>query len=484
MNDFYTPYTILIGTSDVSGNVLIDDTGDISLQLDVTRVTEFNTSTFSFVISTEDREWCVGNENNGFVKLGYDISGAGAEITVLEGEEVVYLGEILKTTELISQRALRVDVTDSSKKLRDTQVKDFGIERNFVLQRDQASNHGRYPLPTGLAPISDDSFSGSSGTTSLIERDSLLSEGVLSPFNVQISGNVLQSEGGPLPQDPAVQLKTSYRNKRTTFLLNQILDKYGINLSSISIDDLQLANEIFSTNGRVGYDIEATDSSTPQYTFWSGYATDYIYLDDKFYFLYSCNAAKSRPRLLEYDTQTDTWNVFFTRESFAEWWGLAAADHDTFYILGTEGKTASYVAGNGIYDPTRPNPVTFIERVIRGGSRETYIPSTHTYRPVVGMYYFLGYNNDVGEDQGIKPDTRAGFIYAGGRVYYRYANASSCGVARSSSLGNANPFVQIQKDGKWNHLGVDFDIAGNELVAAAIWQNGITSTRKIFKKQI
>ncbi|MCY4584232.1 MAG: hypothetical protein OXE50_15770, partial [Chloroflexi bacterium] len=314
--------------------------------------------------------------------------------------------------------------------------------------------------------------------------DSLLSEGDLSPFNVQISGDTIQSEGGPLPQDPAVQFKTSYRNKRTTFLLNQILNKYGINLSSISVDDLQLANDIFSTNGRVGYDIEAKNDAQSQYTFWSGYVTDYIYLDDKFYFLYSCNVPESRPRLLQYDTTTDIWSVLFFRETFAEWWGLAVADHDTFYILGTSGRTESYTAGDGIYDPTRSNPVTFIERVIRDGPRETYIGSSHTYRPVVGMYYFLGSNTQRQENLGIKPDTRHGFIYEKDRLYYRYANSSSCGIARSASLGNANPFVQIRKDGKWNHLGVDFDIEGNELVGAAVWQNRETSTRKIFKKTI
>ena len=330
--------------------------------------------------------------------------------------------------------------------------------------------------------------------------DSFATEGNLDALNVSYDEETLRSEGGPLEYNPDVTLKAPYRHKTPQFLIEKILNHYGIETNyRINLDYYTLDKHYFSSNGRVGYDIESNfkdgvDSPNAEGVetriFWTGRVTDYLVDNNKFYFLYSSriNDPKARSKIIEYNPLGDTYKVLFEKDSHLECWKFAKVPgQDIFYILGT---TLSSVLVDfptlGAYDPTENNPETVIEKIENGVS-SVYISSGHTFRPVVGMYYQLGFpidgrNNNV--RRGILPDTRKSFIFHNNNLYYLYANRNNFGVAKATAFNEATAFVSFPQDDYFNHLGADFTIKNDVMYIGAIFQSKSRSTREIYKKSL
>lgn len=334
---------------------------------------------------------------------------------------------------------------------------------------------------------------GTGATQYLNIVDQFVTEGNLDPTNINYDEDTLRSEGESLAQNPDVTVKAPYRWKNILFLVNAILDYYGIENSVVLRDLFELTEDYFSTNGRIGYDLENNvDPANPfqegveTAIFWTGYPTDFLVDDDKFYFLYSSRLGN--PSIIEYDGLTDTYREVYKRSSHAEWWKFVK-DGDNFYILSTT--RSSVDVSNpvlGAYDPTEPSPATLIEQLdISTNTLTTLIPSNHANKPVVGMYYQMGFDPNGADDnvrQGIQPDTRKSFILHNSLLYYIYANNLSCGIARTTLAGVTNSFVVIPRDSYFNHLGLDFTINGNVLYGAATFQKDTQSSRIVYKKSL
>ena len=331
----------------------------------------------------------------------------------------------------------------------------------------------------------------------LMVVDSFVVEGDFDSLHVSYDEKTLRSEGEALEYNPDVTIKSPYRNKSPVFVVNKILEYYGITNSQIDIDLFTLEEPYFSSNGRVGYEIESElDVLEPlaegveTNIFWTGRITDYLVDDNKFYFLYSSriDSPKARSKIIEYNPDNDSYNVFFEKGSHAEWWKLEkVSGQNIFYVLGT---TLSSIIVSlptvGAYDPTEANPRTLIEK-IESGVSSTYISSGYTFRPVVGMYYQLGFPIDGANDnvrRGILPDTRKGFVLDNNNLYYLFANSLSYGVAKASSKDMSTAFITLPLDDYFNHLGADFAIAKSVMYVGAVFQKESTATREVYKKRL
>ena len=207
------------------------------------------------------------------------------------------------------------------------------------------------------------------------------------------------------------------------------------------------------------------------------------------YNVYAVEAPDIAPKIIEYDPATDEYSVVFTRTSHAEWWKFVKSG-DVFYILGTT-KSSPEIDYPilGAYDPTETSPKTFIEKldISSTPTLTTYIASTHSRKPVVGMYYQMGFDTDGNNNnvrKGIQPDTRKGFYLNGTKLYYIYASANNCGIAEATAANTTTSFVTINYDGRFNHLGLDFCIDSNTLYGVACFQKATESTRIVYSKSI
>lgn len=475
-------WRVLLEGLDISTNV--SSIFGISTDLDLERPTEFTTDSVRLEVN-----------NINLTNLEYR-----KRVVIRVDGDIIFLGRILTITKGIKPRSADVVVSDDTQELREELIENFGISKRVRVTQVGDTDNGEYPFTNILAPVSDKSLADPiSDGNALTIVDHFATEGNLEKTNINYDEDTLRSESESLTVNPDVTLKAPYRWKSIIFLVNKLLEHYNITTSDV-FRDIHEVDYHFSTNGRVGYDLENNlDTANPladgveTATFWTGQVTDFLIDNNKFYFLYS--GRLSNPSIIEYDVLTDTYREVFKRDRHAEWWKFVK-DGDTFYILGTtKSSTEVFNPVLGAYDPTEPNPATLIERLdVSTNTLSNYIDSTHVNRPVVGMYYQMGFaidgaNNNV--RQGIQPDTRRSFILHNNMLYYAYANRLSCGIARATAANTASAFVVISRDSFFNHLGLDFTIApdpdnGNidTLFGGACFQKETESSRILYKKAI
>ncbi len=478
-----TNWHVLLGAGnsqiDISNKVI--DISNISADLDIERPTEFNTS-----------------DARMFVRKPYPANLVNKEFVLIRaGSNTVYSGEILSIHKDLKTHEADVIISDISQVMRNKPLDNFGIPKRVRVSKVDDTETGEYPFTNTLAPVSDKSLVHPlSGTTPLELVDHVITEGNLDSRHINYDEETLHSEGEALGQDPDVTIKAPYRNKTILFIIRKILEFYKVKNSNLQIDVIHTEQDYFSTNGRVGYDLEANldanidanmqlEQGRDTALFWTGYVTDFVVNNNKFYFLYSSRIGL--PKIIEYTPLTDVYREVYKRDKDAEWWKFVKQGN-IFYILGTSRSSIeAYTPVLGAYDPTEPDPQTFIEKLdISSDTLTPYISSAYAFKPVVGMYYQFGFleQDNSALRRGIQPDTRKSFILHNNRLYYIYAGLRTCGIAVATDVDRASPFVSIPRDNYFNHLGLDFTIDGNMLYGAATFQEKNQSTLKLFKKSL
>ena len=458
---------------DISKNVT--EVSELASALDIESPTEFNSPSLRIKISTKD-----------FSGIEYPNA-----IKVFANSKVLFSGRVSTIDYNLKPHSIDVIAHDNSKIMRDQVIENFGISKRVRVTKVDDTDSGEYPFTNVLSPVSDKSLvNGRSGVSALTVVDHFLTEGNLDPTNINYDDSTLRSEGESLDVNPDVTIKSPYRWKSIPYIVDKILEYYGITDFDVFRDSFNTEPH-FSANGRVGYDLENNlDTNDPTAEgvetaiFWTGNVTDILVDDNKFYFLYSSRLGN--PSIIEYTPSTDTYVEILRRDTHAEWWKFAK-DGNTFYILGTT-KSSVDVSNPvlGAYDPTEITPATFIER-FDGTNLITYVSSSNAYKPVVGMYYQLGFPRDGANDnvrRGIQPDTRKKFVLDGTDLYYLYAGASTCGVAIVTDINTTEAFISMPRDSYFNHLGMDFAINNNNLFFGGVFQKETTSTRKIVRKSL
>ena len=488
-------YRVLFDTTDVSDDLIQVD--GINLELDIDTVGEFTVDNAKITLDNTSKRYS-GSLSNIFLDLGYAASGYGTPVIIYCGfqlpngsitDDIVFQGDIIKVREGVKEFSVVVEVGDISRDLYDTDLTNFGFQKYGKIEQDtektQEGIRGVYPLGPVLSPVSEGSISGTSGMDALIYKEEFDREGMLNPLNFNYNDDELRTEGGPLSVDPIITGKAPYRHKRVEDLVRRILDHYNITNRQIEVPFIPLTADTFSTNGRVGYYTEGSDSGNTDVIRWNRMVTDYIYdsTNSKFYFLYSHRYSDVLPQILEYTVATDSWDVLFELTTHAEFWRMTTMDNNDLFILGTTGASDNDWSDR-YYDSSHVgSDVRIWKYDIAADDFDVFLDNTETNRPQLASFLQLGFNDDL--DAGAAPrvpDTNKGFQIVNGNLYYRYANATRAGVAKIpvDGSGTAAALYEFEFDRRHNQTSFDFYIDGANSVGYG-YVNYVHQTKSKFQ---
>ena len=450
----YRGHTILweveIAGYDISDDVI--SVNNIAYELDLTVTGAFTVSECTLELSNDNNVYQAGGAF--YDKLAgqspYQVPvivriGFRAEEDIFRR---IFTGVILSISEIKESRDIRIVCIDQSAVLRDSLVENFGITKSDVRLNDGRQTYqGEYDIPLALSPISDNSLSGTSGGRALnIQRDNQLNlVGNLNARNAKQTDNGLLTEGSLLQDNPIVEFKTSYSYIDQTALLSDLLRHFNIHnivADKILTSDATANDNIFQSLGRVGFNIEPTAIIR--------YAKDMIAnsATNKLYVLSGSPYIGAADYLYEYDRNRDTWRIVIYFSPSDEVWQIATEDYNIFYAMATSKRADINVLPNATYDSSEatsgnPSKVKILKATIDEQKVESFISNTSTYPPQLATFYSVGFprENASSSRYGKLPDNRSGFEVKGGRLYYRYATATTFGIARVTSSGSPRQFM-------------------------------------------
>ena len=205
-----------------------------------------------------------------------------------------------------------------------------------------------------------------------------------------------------------------------------------------------------------------------------------------FYFLYSARQQNTRPRLIEYQMRSDSWQTLYQHPRHAEFWSMATTDYQIFYIMGNETtqsvgsrphpSTYNTASHGGAQDFVNTNQIWKYDRSI--DTMTVQVDNTNVYRPQIAQYYHLGF---IGSQNrfGFLPDTRKSILMDINNVYYIYATSDSVGVARLLTDGSTEAVMTAPTDNWHSECGASFTIAGGMLYLAITFVEATQSSLKI-----
>ena len=445
-------------------------------------------------------------------------------------EELVFSGVIHKVSRNDKEQTVSITVVDIPKDLQDNPITDFGLNKTMGVVGYTGSTSGEYPLGLDVSPPSHDSMTGKYASNKKMNRvKALRTEGPIDPGdgNFVVEQDQFQVEGGLLKNNarPIMNFNAPYRNKKIDFIVNELLEHYGIYdtpASNIEIPELFTKEAFFSSNGRIGYDIEASDNPDNIDTWrWKGYVTDYIKKSDvsgdKYYVLYSAReTGVTRTQILEYDKNSDSYRILHVSVTDRELWSITTSDYKRFYLLGTEigysgrppfgtydsgEKTGAskvkiwqvdlfYSNGDIIYNPldTGDSPVLI-----------KLIDNVDTHPPQLAKHYHVGVPaHDLSRNRLTSlPFTQKLTLYPKNNptdLYYLWARAynGKFGVAKKPLSGGASTAIMTANRDTYmgragfNTSGCAYTIDGDTLYAAFdfIDYYSASSTFAVYKKTL
>ena len=481
-------------------SVSLSEIGSIEQDLDYPNITEYKVGDMSFILNDPEGLFSVNNPDNFFVQNSWNQTGNHAEVEIKAGFSVngvkevesIFVGNIVRVHQGARKGTVEIDCVDRLQPLTFDEIKDFGIQRDFMINHNpiRTSANGEYLILKALLPPSDESehlytAANREGTTLV---DELATEGFANPLRytftdigIETEGGIIQNRGVGFPQ---VAMKSPFRYKDIRDIISSILDKYSITMSDVEILTEEV-NMYFSSNGRVGYDVIATQelgSSNP--SGWLGHVTDVLYDDNKFYFLYNVKSLY-RSMIIEYDNLTREFDIIHRASAAGiEYWKFAK-NSDVFAIMArTNGQTQ-----DENYDSISSQCDTHI--IQWDSSTDTVsslVSATSLKQPQLAHFYGLGSANfeSPNQDTRMLPDTRRSMQYHGDDLYYGFVDTLSgiCGVAKKIGGGGIESVVSWEMDGAENHAGISFDIVGDTLKGSASFNAQNYSIVKCFIKSI
>jgi len=496
----YPPiWQVLLGDADITNDVL--DIQGLGTSLDVQRPTTFQTRTVRVMLSNASGRWTLLNSSNAFTEAGYHQRGYRAPVTIKSGylvdgtpeTEIVFKGKITNSDQDAKPHEVVLSVSDDSQLLNRNTITEFGIQRYLTLQKDRATEHGRYVIPSALREVSEGSLSGTSDGNSLVVHEALETEGDLNPLNVAIEPDALESEGDFLPVDPQVEFQSPFRWKDMKTLIEELLDAHNITDYIVEVPKIAISQDFFETRGRVGYDVLNTKLADIDSNWsWDGHVTDVRYHSrtGDYFFLYSHRLDTVNPRLIHFNSTTKRSSVLVEGDADTEWWRMKLTNQTSGIsvdILGTDTPSNPLAPTLGAYNAAETGNGVKIWRVEFTESDRRYVVSSEltaiqsdssTFKPQLAQSYWFGYTPDGAnnnERQSFRPDTRKSFE---GNTYI-YTRANDVGVTNGNTA-----LISFNRDDNFNETAVDFWVEGSTLYAACTWIVGDNSTLKVVSRSI
>ena len=463
---------------DVSEDVEYIET--LQQRLDVPALTEYAVSDVSLYLMPNQFDYAPEKRFNFFTRNGGQQTGYHAPITIEAGErggplQTLFSGILVTLTQDVAGQGFQVIATDNSVLLRNHTISDFGLPKNSTLRQltDATNPRGDWAFSDAVSPVSPGSVSGTLGGVNLVDTQNFGTEGILSPFNFQLAEEGTRIETERLPDDAEdalnVTYKAPFRGIGIERVIDALLTNAGIPNTPAKLPFMRASTPHWAFLSRPGYETEfAAPGPHPTAFGWNGYVTDYVRnpANGDIFCLYSHRGTTILPQLLTWTAATDTWSIVYQHGSHAEWWQLATADFEDFFILQTTGIYEQGVPRRGTYNAAEGSTRTSILKLGDGGqtSVSTFVGSG-SRRPQLAVHYWYGFIQGTGKLRannarfGFLPDTRTGLHIAENALWYRYANATQFGLARlRTSNGQGETVIVINRDEYANEASFDFTL--------------------------
>ena len=507
-----TQYRITLAGQDVSEDITSVDS--IQNRLDIPNLTEYAVSEVVFTLMPNRFDYAPDHDPNFFTERMHPQTGFRVPVRIeggFRGEPLTTLfeGILIELTQVVDGQAFRFVATDRSIDLRDDTIKDFGLRKNNTLRAaaEQTTLRGEFHFHEAVSPVSDESVSGTLGGNALVPTQNFLDEGQLSERNFQIDGegSTLLTEVAPADDNAVLNAtyKAPLRGVSLNRVIRELLTAYGITPSDVKLPLMVSDTVHWSHVARPAYEIESASGTNNVPFGWNGYVTDILRNDSTgdLFMLYSHWAPQVLPQLLRYDASTDAWSGVLQASSHAEWWQLATADFDTFFILQTTGRWERGVPRLATYNPAEANSASpartsILKATLSSGTQSTFVNSG-SRRPQMAMHYWYGFRTGTGELRannarfGFLPETRTGFVVAENALWYRYASSSNFGLARiRTSNGSGEAVITIPQDEFDNEASFDFvlDTTARKIYAShtAIGESGgnLSSRHLVYERDM
>ena len=176
---------------------------------------------------------------------------AGFVIDDTEHIDTIYSGQVLNINKNAKTGDCQITCSDPSQQIRDESVINFGIDKRIEIEPSGGNLHGNYPFFIGLTEPSESSIFGEG----LTRKNTLRTEGALDETNFAQIASGIETEGGPLSNDPILQFKSPFRSRTVESVIKKLLEKYNIINSEIKVPIATNINGNFFTNlGRPSYE--------------------------------------------------------------------------------------------------------------------------------------------------------------------------------------------------------------------------------------
>ena len=472
-------FQVSIGGINVTSDLTEQGIDNIQYSIDVIDVSDFEVS--ECTLTLDDPTGYYKLEEDGFFEQN-NFDPQTVEVIIRGGYEIdgstttrrLFTGTIIEITQNVDDGVTTYVCSDDTQNIRQNELIDFGIKKeNILLDEKVESIGGTYTIPPILTPISTLSLSGFSGAEPLnvLKNQNLGVTGVLNPLNVLSTETEMFTEGELLPIDPYVGFKAPYRYLNLRDIINNVLEHYNLLSSDIELIENLRTEYHYSTLGKIGYNISPTDAYD--------YPKDFI-LDEannKLYILVGSHDIRVNDRLLEYDIVNDITKEIKIFNADLEVWQLVSADFDTFYILATASRDSKFNIPSGTYDSAEgsdpfPSLVRILEYVHSEQKLEVFIDGQNNFRPTLATWYNFGAPqiNLPEFRQQLLPDTRSRMFIRDDKLYYRFANPTTFGIARvdlSGLLrGHTSFYFNKPTDNDYNDKGFTFLIKDSNIFVA------------------
>ena len=484
-------WKVMILNQDVSEDVT--DIEVIQNQLDVPNLTEYAVSDVSLTLMPNKFDYSPDKASNFFTQNSHAATGYRAPIEIqggFRGETLrtLFSGIVLEFSHQVQDRNYRLVATDKSVDLRNDTIEDFGLRKNNNLRpaAQQTTFRGEFNFSDPVVPVSRGSTSGTLAGRTLVEAQNLSDEGNLSELNYQLNQSDSGVETERAPEDDSDVLNMTYkaplRGVSLDRTIRELLNAYGITPTAVQLPQMETQTPHWSHIARPAYEIESAQGTNNVPFGWNGYVTDMVRQDSTgdMYLLYSHRGSAILPQLLKYTAATDTWSSVHQATGHMEWWQLATADFNEFFIIQTTGTYERGVPIFATYNPAETNqaaPVqTSILKLNVSAGTTSVFANSGNLRPQMAVHYWYGFIEGTGKLRanqsrfGFLPETRTGFHVAENAVWYRYASTARFGLARmrASNGTGAEAVIENLIDEFANEASFDFtlDLPNREIFAS------------------
>jgi len=500
---------------DVSEYVARSGIGSIRQSLDTNFLTEFQVGDCQLSLNDAEGYFATSRESNFFTENTWAASGYLARIEIHGGfrnpstnarEEVaVFRGVIISVNRDSKTGVVSINASDNSE-INRQDVSNFGLTQESKLaEGTQRTIRGQYEFNDLVSPVSEDSViatlsgedsGGSETSTQMVQKNTFDDFGELSDENFQIQSTPTTSQllteeavNSVTDGEISAEYKSPYRYRHVTENVRGIANYFNVQIANITSVNPSQEDRFFASIGRLQARFAQNDADE-EFT-WRGIVTDFLVNPENniIYALISDRVSTVMPRFVEYDPTSEVSRIIYSPLLHQEYWKLATADFETFYILNTRGTRENGLPVLASYNPSEWNdeamPQTAVTKYVLSTSTPTEILHTGTLtRPQIATFHFFGVDRDR---LGFVPDSRQNFQVARGVLFYRYANRTHFGLARyRESDGNVTVEIQIQRDGRNNEASFDFaiDETNNKIYGSHTTQSATRSQLLVYEKAL